>query len=103
MVCCPSRWMLPGWRPLVQRVKEADGHEPFTVDLEACAIRGPDGYTCTFDIPAFERAALLEGLDEIGLTLKHITAIQAWETRTAQVMPFLQASIAGIGLTLPGK
>jgi 3-isopropylmalate/(R)-2-methylmalate dehydratase small subunit len=86
---------------LTQLAKEVDGHKPFTVDLEAHEIRGPDGYVCEFAIAPFERTALLEGLDEIGLTLKHVAAIQAWETRTAGAMPFLQASIADVGVISP--
>ncbi|MES2185658.1 MAG: 3-isopropylmalate dehydratase small subunit [Pseudomonadota bacterium] len=81
---------------LVRAVAAADGHQPFTVDLDACEIRGPDGYVCPFDIAPFERTALLEGLDDIGLTQKHRAAIEAWEARTAQDKPFLQASIADV-------
>jgi 3-isopropylmalate/(R)-2-methylmalate dehydratase small subunit len=81
---------------LVQHVTRADGHEPFTVDLETCEIRGPEGYVCRFEIAPHERTALLEGLDDIGLTLKHIDAIEAWEARTARAHPFMQASIANI-------
>jgi hypothetical protein len=33
----------------------------------------------------------MEGLDDIGLTLKHISAIEAWEARTASQRPFLQS------------
>jgi 3-isopropylmalate/(R)-2-methylmalate dehydratase small subunit len=81
---------------LVQHVTRADGHEPFTVDLETCEVRGPEGYVCQFEIAPHERTALLEGLDDIGLTLKHIDAIEAWEARTARAHPFMQASIANI-------
>jgi 3-isopropylmalate/(R)-2-methylmalate dehydratase small subunit len=79
---------------LVEHVTRADGHKAFTVDLESCEIHGPDGYTCSFDIAAHERTALLEGLDDIGLTLKHVAAIEAWENRIAREHPFMQASIA---------
>jgi 3-isopropylmalate/(R)-2-methylmalate dehydratase small subunit len=81
---------------LTRHVTQADGHEPFTVDLESCEIRGPDGYVCRFEIAPHERTALLEGLDDIGLTLKHIAAIEAWESRMARERPFMQASIAHI-------
>jgi 3-isopropylmalate dehydratase small subunit len=76
-----------------QAVQSADGHAPFTVDLEACEIRGPEGFTLPFTIGAGERTALLEGLDDIGLTLKSLPAIEAWEARAAQRLPFLQAAI----------
>ena len=81
---------------LVRHVTRADGQLPFTVDLESCEIRGSAGYVCRFEIPASERTALLEGLDDIGLTLKHMDAIIAWETRIAHERPFMQASIADL-------
>jgi 3-isopropylmalate dehydratase small subunit len=81
---------------LTTAVLDADGREPFTVDLTDCAIRGPRGFDCAFEIDAFERMALLEGLDDIGITHKQITEIEAWEARTARDKPFLQASIANV-------
>jgi len=81
---------------LVARVTEVDGREPFTVDLESCEIRGPGGYRCGFQIAAGERNALLEGLDDIGVTARHLDAIQAWEARAAKERPYLQAPIAGV-------
>ena len=75
---------------LVARVQAVDGREPFTVDLEAEEIRGPGGYACAFEIASHERTALLEGLDDIGLTLKHSNEISEWERRTSSQRPFLQ-------------
>ena len=86
----------PAMEALSERVIQADGHAPFTVDLQACEIRGPGGWHCTFDMAPHERTALLEGLDDIGVTLKHIDAITAWEARVARDKPFMQASISGI-------
>lgn len=82
-------------RALVEQVERVDGAEPFTVDLERCELRGPQGYRCEFQIGAAQRAALLEGLDDIGMTLQQIAEIQAWEARIAIERPFMQASIAG--------
>ena len=79
---------------LVRQVTQADGHRAFTVDLESCEVRGPDNYRCQFEIAPHERTALLEGLDDIGLTLKHEEEIAAWEARIAKESPFMQASIA---------
>jgi 3-isopropylmalate dehydratase small subunit len=70
-----------------------DGREPFTVDLESCEIRGPSGFVCRFSLPPAERAALLDGLDDIAVTLKHLPAIAAWETRTATERPFMQSAV----------
>lgn len=80
-------------RQVWERVQAVDGREPFTVDLEACQIRGPGGFVMPFEIAAGEREALLEGLDEIGITLKSLKAIEAWEQRAAKLRPFLQAAI----------
>ena len=79
---------------LVRPVTQADGRQPFTVDLDSCEVRGPDNYRCRFEIAPHERTALLEGLDDIGLTLKHEEEIAAWEARIANERPFMQASIA---------
>ena len=83
-------------RELAAQVERTDGAKPFTVDLEHCEIRGPEGYRCPFQIAAAEREALLEGLDDVGMTLKQLDAIKAWEARIAKERPFMQASIAGV-------
>jgi 3-isopropylmalate/(R)-2-methylmalate dehydratase small subunit len=75
---------------LIRRVLAADGRREFTVDLEAGEVRGPDGFACTFAIPSHERTALLEGLDDIGQTCKHVDQIAEWERRAAIDRPFLQ-------------
>jgi 3-isopropylmalate/(R)-2-methylmalate dehydratase small subunit len=80
-------------RLLLEKATQVDGREPFTVDLQACEIRGPGGFVLPFEIGAGERTALLEGLDDIGLTLKSLPQIEAWEQRMAQERPFLQAKI----------
>lgn len=59
-----------------------------TVDLEAQEIRGPDGGTVTFDIDPFRKHCLLEGLDDIGLTMQKGAAIEAYEAKTASARPW---------------
>ena len=59
-----------------------------TVDLAAQEIRGPDGGVVTFDIDPFRKHCLLEGLDDIGLTLQKADAIEAYETKTAGARPW---------------
>jgi 3-isopropylmalate/(R)-2-methylmalate dehydratase small subunit len=59
-----------------------------TVDLEAQEIRGPDGGTVTFDIDPFRKHCLLEGLDDIGLTMQKGEAIEAYEAKTASARPW---------------
>jgi 3-isopropylmalate/(R)-2-methylmalate dehydratase small subunit len=77
-------------------VTAVDGMQPFTVDLHTCEVRAPDSMAWRFFLAEHERAALLEGLDEIGMTLKHSEAIEAWEARTQKNWPFMQKSIAGL-------
>lgn len=74
----------------IARVVAVNGSAPFTVDLRMQRISGPGGPDVTFDIPAADRMRLLEGLDDIGLTLKHTDDIVAWEKRMAGEQPWLQ-------------
>jgi 3-isopropylmalate/(R)-2-methylmalate dehydratase small subunit len=77
------------------RVIAADGAAPFTVDLETQRISGPGGGDIAFEIPAADRMRLLEGLDDIGLTLKHMAEIASWEQRAAAAQPWLQTARDG--------
>jgi 3-isopropylmalate/(R)-2-methylmalate dehydratase small subunit len=52
-----------------------------TVDLERQEIRGPDGGTLHFDIDPFRKHCLLNGLDDIGLTMEKGGAIDAYEAK----------------------
>lgn len=74
------------------RVIAADGAAPFTVDLVTQHISGPGGPEIEFDIGAADRMRLLEGLDDIGLTLKHMNDIVSWEQRAAAAQPWLQTA-----------
>jgi 3-isopropylmalate/(R)-2-methylmalate dehydratase small subunit len=75
-----------------QRVLAANGSAPFTVDLETQRISGPGGPDIPFDVPSADRMRLLEGLDDIGLTLKHRDEIVDWEKCMAAAQPWLQAA-----------
>ncbi len=75
---------------LESRVLSANGALAFSVDLIEKTIAGPDGLQIHFDIPEAERTRLLEGLDDIGLTLKQRPEIEAWEKRMASEMPWAQ-------------
>jgi 3-isopropylmalate/(R)-2-methylmalate dehydratase small subunit len=77
---------------LAARVVAANGAAPFTVDLVSQRIGGPGGPDMTFDITPADRLRLLEGLDDIGLTLKHMNEIVSWEQRTAAAQPWLQTA-----------
>jgi 3-isopropylmalate/(R)-2-methylmalate dehydratase small subunit len=77
----------------IARIVAADGAAPFTADLATQRISGPGGPDIAFDIAAADRTRLLEGLDDIGITLKHMDEIVSWEQRAAQAQPWLQSAI----------
>jgi len=52
-----------------------------TVDLENCTVHDDAGFKAKFSIDEFTRNCLLEGLDDIGLTLQHSAEIDAYEAR----------------------
>ncbi|MFG1479215.1 3-isopropylmalate dehydratase small subunit [Xanthobacter sp. V4C-4] len=68
---------------------ERGANATLTVDLAAQEIRGPDGGTVRFEIDPFRKRCLLEGLDDIGLTLEKAPAIAAYETAKAGEQPWL--------------
>jgi 3-isopropylmalate/(R)-2-methylmalate dehydratase small subunit len=74
----------------IARVVAVNGVAPFTVDLQSQRISGPGGPDIAFEVPAADRMRLLEGLDDIGLTLKHTGEIAAYEQRMAAEQPWLQ-------------
>jgi 3-isopropylmalate/(R)-2-methylmalate dehydratase small subunit len=59
-----------------------------TVDLETQEITGPDGGKINFSIDEFKRHCLLNGLDDIGLTLEKAPAIDSYEKKTATTRPW---------------
>jgi len=63
---------------------ERGANATLSVDLEAQTIKGPDGGTLHFEIDSGRKESLLNGLDEIGLTLKRAPAIDAYEAKLAQ-------------------
>lgn len=77
----------------IARVVAVDGTAPFTVDLVAQRICGPGGPDIAFEIPAADRARLLEGLDDIGMTMKHIDEITRFEQEAAKAQPWLQQAV----------
>ncbi len=67
---------------------ERGANATVTVDLVNQEIRGPDGGTISFDLDPFRKQCLLEGLDDIGLTLKHADAISTYESKQADARPW---------------
>ena len=59
-----------------------------SVDLESQEITGPDGGSVKFEVDAFKRHCLLNGLDDIGLTLEKATAIDSFEKTVGASRPW---------------
>src|SRR6478735_9693410 len=95
---CLQNGLLPVVLPAVEadafiaRVVAVNGAASFTVDLPTQTISGPGGPNIVFDIAPADRMRLLEGLDDIGLTLKHTDEIVAFEKRVANAQPWLQTA-----------
>ena len=68
---------------------ERGANATVTVDLEKQEISGPDGGTITFDLDPFRKQCLMEGLDDVGLTLKKETKITDFETSQKAQRPWL--------------
>ena len=68
---------------------ERGANATLTIDLPAQEIRGPDGGVVRFEIDPFRKRCLIEGLDDIGLTLIEAAAIEAHEKKKAEARPWL--------------
>ena len=64
-----------------------------TVDLERQVVVKPDGTEISFDVQPFRKYCLLNGLDDIGLTLKHQDKIQAFEASRLAAKPWLAKTL----------
>lgn len=73
----------------VDRLLEVARTDPISVDLEHQVVTTPFQDRFAFEIDPFRKACLMDGLDEIGLTLARDTAINEYERRQARDMPWL--------------
>jgi 3-isopropylmalate/(R)-2-methylmalate dehydratase small subunit len=69
---------------LLPIVLDADMADAFIARVVAVDGKGP------FEIPGADRTRLLEGLDDIGMTMKHVDEIVSWEQQAAKAQPWLQ-------------
>ncbi|HMF89492.1 MAG TPA: 3-isopropylmalate dehydratase small subunit [Candidatus Angelobacter sp.] len=69
------------------KARDEAGYFHLTVDLTKCQVSGNGGFVADFVVEPFRRTCLLEGLDEIGMTLKHEAEIAEFERRHNR--PFL--------------
>lgn len=68
---------------------EANPGYRLDIDLEKQQVITPSGETLTFDVDAFRKHCLLEGLDDIGITLQNEAAIREFESRHREARPWL--------------
>ncbi len=74
-----------------QLFKEVEANEGYqlNVDLEAQSVTTPSGHVFRFEVDPFRKHCLINGLDDIGLTLQHVNEIKAYEERRKIEAPWL--------------
>ena len=72
-------------------MKEAEkgANARIEVDLEAQTVSTSEGEVFAFEVDPFKKHCLLEGLDDIGLTLEKAAAIDSFEVQAAQARPWV--------------
>lgn len=91
---CFKNGILPVVLPQVEIDKLLDdasrgSNAVISIDLEKQEIRGPDGGCIRFDVDPFRKQCLLNGWDDIGLTMRHAPQIDAFEDRRKLSQPWL--------------
>jgi 3-isopropylmalate/(R)-2-methylmalate dehydratase small subunit len=71
---------------------ERGANAVLSIDLEAQEITGPDGGTISFDVDPFRKNCLMNGLDDIDLTLQKAEKIDAFESKQSGITPWLNAA-----------
>ena len=68
---------------------EKGSNARLTVDLENQVVTTSDGQEFAFEVDAFKKHCLMNGLDDIGLTMEHVSAIDAFEAKSNAERPWL--------------
>ncbi|MEP1536143.1 MAG: 3-isopropylmalate dehydratase small subunit [Paracoccaceae bacterium] len=68
---------------------EKGANARITVDLEAQTVTSSDGTVFSFEVDSFKKHCLIEGLDDIGLTMEKVSSIDTFEAQTAQARPWV--------------
>lgn len=68
---------------------ERGSNATITVDLESQTISGPDGGSISFEVDAFRKHCLLNGLDDIGLTMEKAASIDSFEAKASAERPWV--------------
>ena len=86
----------------VDRLVEVAKTDPVTVDLETMTVTTPFQDRFTFALDPFRRRCLMEGLDEVGLTLARDTAISKFEERLDDERPWIKGESGHAGFAVEG-
>jgi 3-isopropylmalate/(R)-2-methylmalate dehydratase small subunit len=78
---------------IVSELEQDAGRRLVTVDLERQRVVSPRGREYAFEIPGLRREALLEGLDDLGLTLKREAVIAAHQERDRKLRPWIYETV----------
>ncbi|MEM1064841.1 MAG: 3-isopropylmalate dehydratase small subunit [Pseudomonadota bacterium] len=68
---------------------EKGANARITVDLEAQTVTSSDGHTFSFEVDAFKKHCLLNGLDDIGLSMEKVASIDAYEAQASAARPWV--------------
>ncbi len=79
---------------LFKEMYASEGYQ-LTIDLPAQKVRTPSGEEFSFEVNEFSKYCLINGLDDIGITLKDADAIKSFEQQWAKKAPWLFKSLAG--------
>ena len=91
---CFKNGMLPIVLPaddvdtLFKETEATEGYK-LNIDLNAQTVTAPSGKSYNFEVDAFRKHCLLNGLDDIGLTMQHQNAIKAFEEKHKALQPWL--------------
>ncbi len=92
--------MLP--QDAIDRLLAVAQDQPITVDLETMTVTTPYQDRFPFELDAFRRQCLMEGLDEVGLTLARDTQISKYEAGVAEHRPWMSGERAHAGIVVEG-
>ncbi len=87
----------------IDRLIEVAKTDPVTIDLETMTVTTPFQDRFSFEMDPFRRDCLMQGLDEVGLTLARDTAISNYESMVADARPWLKRESGDAGLVVEGS
>lgn len=87
----------------IDRLIEVAKTDPVTIDLETLTVTTPFQDRFAFEMDPFRRDCLMQGLDEVGLTLARDTAISKYESMVADARPWLKRESGDAGVVVEGS